>query len=314
MGTRDNYETVTRIMQAFVRDNTWAQKDLARHVGVEVPALRRVLANLAAAQMPLERQEDHPHIYWSVPKKWFPGGVVFDAEDWQVLVHAVLRITDKKRREKLLRRLLAGRHPVNVNDAGLERLNRAVAATPVTTEEHEKILLIEQALLEAVPLAIYYYSASSGRLGWRVISPQRLLAAPPGRMVAVCHETDELRWFRIDNIQRARLESAQSPKSAHVEALEAFLASSIDGFHDGSDEVLAFRVRSPEANWVRSNLLPGMAIDPNPSTMPLRVACRGAALIVARFVVGLGGAAVAEEDRLKGLVRQLAADSLQANE
>jgi predicted DNA-binding transcriptional regulator YafY len=311
VGTRDNYETVARIMQAFVRENTWAQKALARHVGVEVPALRRVLADLAAAQMPLEREEDHPHVYWSVRKKWFPGGVIFDAEDWQVLVHAVLRITDKERREKLLRRLLSGRHSVNANDAGLERLSRAVAATPVTTEEHDKVLLIEQALLESVPLAIYYYSASSGRLAWRVISPQRLLGEVPARMVAVCHETNQLRWFRIDNIQRARLETDRPPQNVESDVLEAFLASSVDGFNDGRDEVVAFQVRHPESNWVRGNLLPGMAIDSDSPV--LRVVCRGAALVVARFVVGLGGAAVGEGEGLRALVRQLAKDSLEAN-
>ena len=40
MGTRDNYETVTRVMQAFVAQRTWPQAELARHVDVQPQALR----------------------------------------------------------------------------------------------------------------------------------------------------------------------------------------------------------------------------------------------------------------------------------
>ena len=36
MGTRDNYETITRVMQAFVARRTWQQAELSRHVGDHV--------------------------------------------------------------------------------------------------------------------------------------------------------------------------------------------------------------------------------------------------------------------------------------
>lgn len=94
MGTRDNYETVTRVMQAFVAERTWKQVDLARHVEIGTPALRRLLTSLCEFGMPLVKAEDHPHVYWNVPPSWFPGGVIFDLDDWQVLVHAVLQIAD----------------------------------------------------------------------------------------------------------------------------------------------------------------------------------------------------------------------------
>lgn len=313
MGARDNYETVTRVIQAFAGNHTWKQAELARHVGVQPRALRTLLYSLAESGMPLEQQQEHPHVYWSVPGHWFPGGVVFDMDDWQVLIHAVLRIADPDRRKKLLSRLLAGRHVGIALAAGAERLHQAVAAAPATAEEHETLLLIEQSILNQVALSVHYYSSSRGQLAWRVISPQKVITEPHGRIVAYCHSNDALRWFRIDNIQRAKLETSVPRKEAPPEEVDAFIASSVDGFRDGTVQELAFRVRSPESVWVRRNLLPGMTIDTESHETGLRVVARGAELVVARFIVGLGGAGVAEGPNLRALVRELAEAAAKAN-
>jgi len=175
------------------------------------------------------------------------------------------------------------------------------------------LLLVEQSLLDEVPLSIHYYSASSGQLAWRVISPQKLITEPHGRIAAFCHINKQLRWFRLDNIQRAHLERGQPRQEATPEELDAFLGSSVDGFRDGSEEELAFRVRSPESSWVRRNLLSGMTIDHESGGDGLRVVARGGALVLARYIVGLGGLAVAEGEPLKSLVRQIAAAAAQAN-
>jgi len=54
--------------------------------------------------------------------------------DWQVLEHAVLRIADPMRQQKLLTRLLSGRHSVALA-ATVERLKLAVTAAPLSSEE-----------------------------------------------------------------------------------------------------------------------------------------------------------------------------------
>lgn len=314
MGVRDNYESITRVVQAFAGQRTWQQAELARHIGVQPRSLRQLLISLSDSGMPLEKEEEHPHVYWSVPAHWFPGGVIFDIEDWQVLVHAVLRISDTKRRAKLLGRLLAGRQARESTAIRVEKLNKAVAATPFTAQEYEIQLLIEQSILEETPLSIHYYSASKGQLTWRTISPQKLITEPHGRIAAYCHVNNALRWFRIDNIQRAQLERDQLRKEASAMELDSFLSSSVDGYRDGTDEDLAFRVRRPESTWVRGNLLPGMTTDMDARGDGIRIVARGAALVVARYVVGLGGAAVAEGDALKALVRQLAEAAGDANQ
>lgn len=312
MGTRDNYETITRVIQAFAVQHTWAQAELARKVGVGTPALRRLLLNLERFGMPLEKDEDHPHVYWSVPQHWFPGGVVFDLEDWEVLVHAALGINDERQRQKLLGRLLAGRGPrAEVRD-GLERLHQAVIATPLRPEESDSVLLVERAILEAVPLAIYYYSASRGTLSWRVVSPQKLFIER-FRLAGHCHSHGSLRWFRVDNIQRARLVPEERWIDIDEDQLQIFLASSVDGFRDGSQGNLTFWVRPPASHWVRRNLLAGMEAQETTSG-ELRVTAKGAAPVVARFIAGLGGSAVAEGDGLRALVRDVAAATLAAHQ
>lgn len=310
VGARENFESISLVVQGFAGRSTWTQAELARHVGIEARALRRLLLSLSKAGMPLERDEEHPHVYWSVPKQWFPGGVFFDEQDWEVLVHAVLRITDEQRRTRLMSRLLSGRKLVATE--GANRLNKGVVGTLLTNDEQKTVLLIERSFLENQPLEVRYYSGSSGQLRDRIISPQRLVSEPRGRLVAFCHENRELRWFRIDNIARAQLASAHVRQDVPQSDIDIYVASSVDGFQDGSQFESAFRVEGAEANWVRSNLLPGMRIDTD-SAKTLRVVSQGGAVVVARFIAGLGGAAVAEGAALRALVRDVAAATLEAH-
>jgi hypothetical protein len=78
VGRRSPTESIARIYQAFLRERTWTQAALTREVGIGTPALRKRLDELTTLGMPLEREEgDPPHIYWTVPRSWFPGGMLF---------------------------------------------------------------------------------------------------------------------------------------------------------------------------------------------------------------------------------------------
>lgn len=81
MGQRGTTETVIGIYQAFLARRTWKQAELARELGVSTEAVRRVLLELLEKGMPLERQEDPPQVFWSVPKSWFPGSVLFKQDE-----------------------------------------------------------------------------------------------------------------------------------------------------------------------------------------------------------------------------------------
>ena len=80
MGRRTSSATVTKNIMALLDQPTWTQASLARRVGVKARTIRTHLNDLVEAGVPLEREEDHPHVYWSVPRGWFPGGHVLGDE------------------------------------------------------------------------------------------------------------------------------------------------------------------------------------------------------------------------------------------
>ena len=97
---------------------------------------------------------------------------------------------------------------------------------------------------------------------------------------------------------------------ANDEVIRRFCADSIDGFRGSTGaEEHAFSVRDPEARWVAKNLLVPMRAEQMTEGIIVRVATAGA-MRVARYVVGLGGAARAETTRLHMLVEELAKGAL----
>ncbi len=311
MGARNSYETLARIFQAFAEKRSWRQADLARKVGVEPKRIRTVMTDLAEADFPFHGNVDKNDASWSVPPGWLAGGLLFEAEDWAVLVHAVLHVADPARRKRLLRRLLSLQSPTTPLDSDVERLDQAIAPTTLGAEEHQKSITIEQAIIHKRALRLTYLSTHRRDISSRTITPERL--EPHGRLVAFCHTNRELRWFRLDSMISVEMETEQAPRPSSPDEVARFLSMSVDGYRDGSDELHAFWVRSPESVWVKNNLLKGMSVEPEASSAGIRVVARGGALVVARFIAGLGGAAVAEGDKLRAMVRQVAAGTLKAN-
>jgi len=303
VGQRSAGESVAAIFQAFLAKRSWSQADLAREVGVLVPALKKQLAALENQGLPLLREEDHPHVYWSVPKHWFPGGVVFHGADLSLLLRYLARAPRSKDRDRLIasttRTLAAGPAAVELSEV----------VEPV--EEAKHLSRIEDSATQRVSLHCRYVS-SKGREGWRHLSVQRIVVGPPARFVAVCHRTDRLKWFRVDNVLDADLEHSQPFRKASRRDVDALVESSLDGFADtGSVLALSFLVRSPEAGWVAKNLLGGMVAECVDDG--IRVVVTTSALpIVARFVVGLGEAARCETPALAVAVETLARGALAA--
>lgn len=102
MGRRSATETITALLLAFAREATWSQAERARVLGVTVGSLRRRLDELTEAGVPLERSEDHPHVYWSVPPGWLPGAVSFSAEQAESLMRLLARHARTPDRDSLL--------------------------------------------------------------------------------------------------------------------------------------------------------------------------------------------------------------------
>jgi predicted DNA-binding transcriptional regulator YafY len=309
VGRRSSTESIALIYGAFLRERTWTQAALAREVEIGIPALRKRLDELTTLGMPLERQDDPPHVYWSVPQNWFPGGILFSNEDLPDLLHVLWHTARGRRRANLLRVLL-----------GADRDRADVVATEAAIVTHEAseadetfLPIVEDAIARRMAVKMRFYSTDRRAIETRHVSVHRVDVGPPTRLVATCHKSGSIKWFRVDNIVEARADSETAYRSARDADVERFYADSIDGFREATEaEEHAFFVRDPEATWIERNLLARMRTEPVDDGIRITVKTAGA-LRVARYVVGLGAAARAETPRLKMLVEELAKGALKSS-
>ena len=304
MGQRSQTETLAGIYQAFLQRRTWKQKDLAKALEIGVEALRKILFELRQNGMPLDREEDHPHVYWSVPKDWYPSSVLFKREEVPELLRQLRRVPHGQGRARLLE-LVLRRLPTGASaSAG------AVVARESSAQEDQYLGVVEDAANRRVVLGMRYFTASRGAAGDRHVSVHRVLVGPPARFVGTCHRTDSVKTFRVDSIMSARLDDSESYRATDDAIVDDFCKASLDGFHNGGAPTpFAFFVRDPEARWVKNNLLDGMTSEDLPDG--IRIVTNTTALgRLARFVVGLGAAAVPETPALAEEVKALARGAL----
>jgi len=308
MGQRSRTETVVAVLQAFLQARTWKQADLARHVGVSAAALRKHLNELTASGFPLEREDDHPHVYWSVPQGWFPGAVLFDSASVPELLRQLCRVARSDARDRLIRRVIeAAPRPSIVPPAA------AVLAPSWSESEETYLPLAEDSATRGVSLSFTYFTVSRGAVERRHASVQRVVIGPPARFAAVCHRDGSLKWFRLENVLGGRLDKDEPYRAADPERVDAMLKESVDGFHQGTEPIrCAFFVREPESRWVERNLPGAMNVEVAPGGIRVATDTSGV-LRLARYVVGLGAAARAETPDLALLVTELARGSLEAH-
>ncbi|HSO41126.1 MAG TPA: WYL domain-containing protein [Labilithrix sp.] len=309
MGQRSSTVTVVQLVQAFLEQRTWTQKALADRLEMTTPAVREKLRELEGI-FNLEREEEHPHVYWSVPKDWFPGGILFTREQMPELLRLLMRLPQGKARDGLLDTVLRNL-PKGDARAISDGLPTAVVPPTSTKQEEQYLSVVEDAAAKKVSLGFHYFTASRGQMSTRHASVQRVMLGRPARFVATCHRDDKLKWFRVENIVSAHLDSQVPFRPADPKAVEQFLRASVDGFNAGGAAAeLSFVVRDPESRWVQNNLLPSMKVE-GLSNNRIRVSVETNAILqVARYVVGLGAAASAETPALAAAVEVLARGAL----
>jgi predicted DNA-binding transcriptional regulator YafY len=299
MGQRSAGQTVATILLAFLRERTWTQIALARHCGISSKALRARLLDLSEGGMPLEAQSDPPNVYWSVPKSWFPEGTVLSPPQVAMIARLVSRLPASRQRSDALRSLLCadGQDSLEPSlDAALTRV----------------LTILEDGLRERRAVHIDYYGASRGDRDRREISVHRILYGDRLRVLATCHRSDRFKYFRVDGVRDAVLGAPHAFRAASAEEIQAFLATSTDGYRTSEPVAKhAFVVRYPEARWAKGNH-PPCAIEAEPVEGGIRFsACVAGVEPLARFVVGLGAAARAETPELAQRVRELASGALE---
>lgn len=299
MGSRSPTETVARILVALLSRRTWSQADLARHVDLSVKALRPRLFELTEAGVPLEREEDHPHVYWSVPRAWFPSAAVLSHTEARLVGRWISRLPRSKAREDLLGRL--------VDHAG--------ALGPAASFDEAVLDALEESATNEQAARIRYYSASRGDEGTRLVSVHRFVHGERPRFAATCHRDGRLKWFRLDRVLSAAAATAPGDepfRPVPAAEVDRFVAESTDGFHAGKTATVRFVVSGSAARWAVRNLPGAAQVEPT-GDGAVRVTMTTAGLdVVARFVVGLGQDATPEPGALRDAVVALARGALAA--
>ena len=283
MGQRSQTETIVAILKAFLDQRTWKQADLARQVGIQAATLHKRLGELRASGIPLQAERDHPHVYWSVPKSWYPGGVLLTGEQVTEVFRQLSRIANGNARNQLLESLLKFLPaPGSIS---------AIVPAETTAREEQHLPVIEDAATQKVVLQFRYLTVTRGMEAMRHASVHRVVIGPPARFLASCHRTGNMKWFRIESVSDAKLDLNVPFRDVDSKVVDAHLRASLDGFHEGGAPTKhAFFVSDPDARWVARNLMDGMECEEVPGGIRVTLET-SAPKRLARFVVGLGGAA-----------------------
>jgi predicted DNA-binding transcriptional regulator YafY len=174
--------TLARILVALLEGRTWQQADLARKVGVLVPALRRHLQELLEAGVPLERQQEGPKVFWSVSKNWYPGGTYFSATEAADLLRLLARLPRSRRRDLSLARLVS-----TIPGHEGPRSLAAVLAPAAAPMDDSHLAVFEDGARDSVVVHMRYASPSRGAIEWRHVSVHRVLPGPPAAFVSIEH-------------------------------------------------------------------------------------------------------------------------------
>ena len=310
MGQRSATRSVAAVMAAFLKRKTWTQADLARAVDLSPEAVRKVLHELRESGMPLVNEKDHPHVYWRVPRNWYPGGILFTAEYVSDLLRLLLHLPASKARDRLLAAVME-----QLPARGKLVPKVPVVSRAVSENEEQYLPIVEDAAARKLPVFMRYWTMSrGGKISERHVSVHLVEVGPPARFIATCHTNKDLRWFRVDGIVRARVDEQESFWDCSRRDVAAFRAASLDGFK-GSGPPLAcsFFVREPDSSWVANSLLEGMRAEPLHGGIRVSVETSGL-LRLARYVVSLGDAAQPETPALAQAVLELARGAIEQAE
>jgi predicted DNA-binding transcriptional regulator YafY len=305
MGRKSSTVTAIQILAAFLEKRRWSQRALAMHAGIAVKRLRMHLTTLRTEHhWPLTQTGEKNEPWWELPAGWGPGGVLVPQALAPDLVRLLVHARRGKARDRLLERL-----EVSAHGPDAER----VVAEPPNTREEEFLSIVHQAARDGVPLRIRYGTVNDGLEKTRDVSIQRLLVdGGRARLLAVCHRTGELRFFRVDRVASARLEPHETFRSAAEDDIRRKLDESFGGMHEGEPaQDLWFFVRNPAARWVADSLPKGMTSEPTAGGIRVSVHT-SSPRTVARYVVGLGKHAVPEHEALRKVVRRLALEALES--
>jgi predicted DNA-binding transcriptional regulator YafY len=304
VGKRSQGETIAQLLVAFLEQPVWKQPDLQRRCGLHTTrAVRARVLELCEAGFRIEREEDPPHVYYTVEDGWFPGrGAGLEKVDSMQVARLLARLPQSATRDAIVARLVRSVFgpPIVPNDAPSEADDRTLN-------------VLEDGLRHTTPVVMGYFSASRSEHGVRTVSVQRLLYGPRTRFVAYCHRSSRLKLFRVDRVVRPTADSSATYVQSNPRDVDAFLDGNLDGYvGEGERMRCRFVVRGGDAAWIIRNLPIGAPFstfdDPDGVGVEVQTTAVG---VLARHLTGLGDRVLRVEPvALRQEVRRLATGAL----
>jgi hypothetical protein len=152
MGQRSNTETLFGIIAAFVEKKTWRQDELAKQLETSSETVRKYLNELRAGGFNFERDEEHPHVFWSVPRNWFPGVLAFKADEVKDLLRLISRSPSGELRDRVIETTAARLAGAGVGAKSSLPGDPASTIQPpeITADEERWLAILEDAALQGV--------------------------------------------------------------------------------------------------------------------------------------------------------------------
>lgn len=307
MGQRGRTETIAQVILELMRERTISQASLAKRLEVTARTVRACVLDLTSAGMPIEREEDHPHVYYSLARDWIPNGAVIANNELRELVRILSRIPSAaSRRDAIAARLGPGEPWTRISPALEDSLS---------PPELRRLELIEDSAVERCAVEVSYLSVMRGVVEQRHLSCQRIAYHDrPIRFLAMCHRSNTLKWFVLDRVHAAYLDEGTPYRSSDAEAVDDLVQNTLFDFHSSETPVeCRFVIHPPEHRWFVPRLGKRARVEPHGESV--RVTIQTSALrVLARALVGLGAAVRIESPELRAEVTRIAQAALQATE
>jgi predicted DNA-binding transcriptional regulator YafY len=258
MGARSNTETPLRLLAALLEQRTWTQAELARRVGVQPQTVKRCLEELADAHVPLERDEDHPHVYWSVPQSWLPEGVHLPRAHFVDLLRRVARGAAPAERDPLLKHLVDAAPSLGGMVARIQE-----AHVPADAPLSSALLAQLEDAWDSHAVILSYRKTRGGGAELRYCSPARFVDRYQ-HLLARCHQTGRAKRFRLDRILQVTPAVGVDYKPLSEEELRDALTGAVDGFRAPGPLVsVRFRLVGDEAQvgWMVEQLPEDLVVE-----------------------------------------------------
>ncbi|MCA9642815.1 MAG: winged helix-turn-helix transcriptional regulator, partial [Myxococcales bacterium] len=258
MGARSNTETPLRLLAALLERRTWTQAELARRVGVQAQTVKRCLEELAA-DVPLERDEEHPHVYWSVPQSWLPEGVHLPRAHFVELLRRVARSAPFSEHDALLK------HLVDAAPSLGGMVTRIRDAHVPTDAPLSSALLAElEDAWDSHAVILSYRKTRGGGVEPRHCSPARFVDRYQ-HLLARCHQTGKAKRFRLDRVLHVTRAVGVDYQPLSEEEVQDALTGAVDGFRAPGPLVsVRFRLVGDEAEvgWMVEQLPEDLSVEP----------------------------------------------------